>query len=449
VINGGTTFGRPIHERILRQQLSLHTGDILSMGDGCTYTDELELAAYSLIVTKVRMSDHYVVCFIASKMASKMGDCFSKRDLDTAVVFTGITNELLTLNHTILQERNEMQNLYESIPTYITTLDTEGHILSLNKAAEAVVGDRQKHIGKTLRSIITENQYQRFMPFFYKAVSTRKPIELVVSFRSISGKVVANEMIITPLIDQSGKMTGVIFYGTDATDKKVYQKEIEQLRQYALIGEISTNIAHDIKNPLAGIRGMARLIQKNGRYDSEQIGLLDEIIGAVDRVNKTVDQLLSYAHLSSNSSANIANISQVLDNCIDAISFYHKFKQIQIHKKYDSNLPKINVKQIRIEQAFMNILLNSVQAIEESGNITVLTKYSVEQKAIFIYIIDDGIGFSKEDKEHVKEPFYTTKADGTGLGLSIVKKVVDEHGGKLHIESTPGLGTTVKLTLYC
>jgi signal transduction histidine kinase len=159
--------------------------------------------------------------------------------------------------------------------------------------------------------------------------------------------------------------------------------------------------------------------------------------------------LLSYARLSSDHKENITNINQVLDNCIDAISFYHKFKQIQIHKKYDPDLPTFNARQIRIEQALINILLNSVQAIEESGNIYISTKYSSENKSITIVFVDDGIGFSKENKERVKEPFYTTKEDGTGLGLSIVNKVVEEHGGELHIDSTPGSGTVVTLTLYC
>lgn len=443
IINGGTSFGEHISEKVIIQMLSTHAADLEALENGTIINEKVDDVLYSMLVTTIRrQADFSVYCIIVKK-----GWAYGERDIQTAILLTSITNERLSLNSRILKEKNYMENLYESIPTQITTLDTEGKVVSMNKAAEAVVGDRLMHIGKTVRSFLTEEQAEAFSPFYYEAMATRKPIERIVKFHSIDGRSITNEMVIAPLISMKDEVTGAVFYGTDVTDRKVSEKELEQLRQYALLGEISAYVAHDIKNPLAGIRSIVRLLQRDCEEDDDA-ELLGDIVEAVDRINKTVEELLSYARLSTYDKANISNIHQVLDNCVDAISFYHKFKEIQIHKDYDPSLPAINVKQIRIEQAFMNILLNSVQAIDKTGDITITTKYLPHENAFTVCFIDTGIGFPPSEKEHVEDPFYTTKKDGTGLGLSIVSKVVEEHSGKMEIESTPGAGTTVKITLF-
>ncbi|MDR0851879.1 MAG: PAS domain-containing protein, partial [Clostridiales Family XIII bacterium] len=289
VINGGATIGRSMDEKQIQQQILMHFGDIQSVGTGGKYSDVIEEGTFNIIITLIRKHRNYSAYFILCKM----DDPFTERDLHTAIFITNTANELLALNYTVLQEKRELQNLYDSIPTLITTLDTEGRIVSLNKAAEAIVGDRKQHIGHTMRNFLSEDKFQRFMPIYNEAIKTRKPIECMVKFHAINGKTVTNEMVIAPLISRKGEVTGVVFYGTDVTEKRVYEKEIEQLRQYALLGELSANIAHDIKNPLAGIHAVARLLQKGSSDNEDTVELLDDIINAVGRINNTVEQLLS------------------------------------------------------------------------------------------------------------------------------------------------------------
>lgn len=446
-IDAGAAFGAPIPEQAVRRQIGQHLGEMLQLTRGGCYADAAEWGMLHLIAVPVDRQSGYTGYFILCR-AGEEGFC--EKDIRAAEFVANNVKDRMELSHAILREKTYFQYIHDSIPTQILTLNTEGRIVSINRALERLIGDRERHIGSTMQSFLTdESHFQVIHEICESVLETRMPVECPVKLSCIDGKVIIDELVIAPLVLENDELIGVILYGTDITEKRIYEREIEQLRQYALLGEFSAYIAHDIKNPLSSIRGITRLMQKDTCSAAEQQEFMEGIITSVDRINGTVEQLLSYARLSSDHQADLANINLILDNCIDAVSFHRQFKQIQIHKHYDSKLPLIRARQLRMEQAFMNILLNAVQAIEDRGSITIVTKYQQDENKITIHFIDDGAGIAAEDSKRIQEPFYTTKPDGTGLGLAIIHRAVEEHGGKLEIESTLGCGTVVKVTLFC
>ncbi|MDL2258348.1 PAS domain S-box protein [Eubacteriales bacterium OttesenSCG-928-K08] len=442
-ISGGATFGEQIPQEAIFNQLTHYAKQIVQQEKGGHYTGPFERGQLDLMVVAIPCGNlYFIVC--------KMDGEFTGRDIKTAEYISDNMYERLALNHALAREKNYYQSIHESNPTQIMTMNTKGEIVYINSAFERLIGNREQHIGKTMRSFLAqEDHYDVIMAYYREALEKRKPVECIVKFPCIDGNMIIDEVIIAPLIRENGRMIGMVLYGTDITEKRIYEKEIEQLRQHALLGEVSAYIAHDIQNPLSGIRSISQAMQNSPCSEEDRQDFLRAIVTSVDRISKTIRQLLSYARLSSDDKTSIVNINEILDNCIDAVSFHQQFREIQIHKHYDPLIPIIKARQIRLEQAFMNILLNAIQAIEEKGNITIASKYHPEQNQITIHFTDNGIGLAKAELERVKEPFYTTKPDGTGLGLEIVHRAVQEHGGKLEIDSTLGFGTTVKVTLFC
>ena len=442
-LEGGTTFGRHIPQEEIHRCLTQYLDRIVLLEKGDHYVGAFDGERLDLLVVPIHCADLYFII-------GGIDEPYSARDIRTAEFIVDTTYERLALDHAIVREKNYYQSIHESNPMQIMTMNTKGEIVFINRVLERLIGSREQHIGKTMQSFVTpEGHYDIIMSYYREAIETRKSVECTVKMTCIDGNVITNELVIAPLILENDVVSGVILYGTDITEKRIYEKEIEQLRQYALLGEFSAYIAHDIQNPLAGIRSITRAMQNNPCSEEDREEFLKDIISSVDRVSKTIKQLLSYARLSSDHRASIVNVNQILDNCIDAVSFHQQFREIQIHKHYDPNLPLLKARQIRLEQAFMNILLNAVQAIEEKGSITIASKYHPAENQITIHFADNGVGLAAEDIQRVQEPFYTTKPNGTGLGLAIVHRVLQEHGGKLQIESTLGFGTTVKLTLFC
>ncbi len=221
------------------------------------------------------------------------------------------------------------------------------------------------------------------------------------------------------------------------------------MRQFVLLGELAAGVAHDIKNPLMSIRGCARLLEKNMIGHSYEMEFLRPIITEADRINEVIEQMLSYVYLTKEDSYDLVDLNAILDKCLNVIRFHKKTKQVILEKKLDPEIPFISGNNVELQQAFVNILINAMQAIEEEGRVVVETRYQKETDEIKITIADTGAGISPENMGRVFRPFFTTKKDGNGIGLSIVERVIKKHGGKIQLSSSPDVGTEFMLYLPC
>jgi two-component system sensor histidine kinase AtoS len=438
--NHNTSYN--ISDAFMIDLITTHQDRIRNIVDGVVIKESCEEDNYDMLFVPIRRYDNY---YVFTFMCKKNGD-LSEREIRITEFLTTAIYENVMLDYEIIKERNYLQSIFDSTTSFILTFDLSETIIATNKKVAQISGVQFDLTGINLCSILKENQYRKAKKLYNEVITYIKPITGEEEFLLNDGKRLFIHYTLSPMLDKDNDVIGVVALGLDVTRQKIYEKEIEQLRQYALLGEISAEVAHDIKNPLMSIRGCARLLQKKVT-DEHNMGYIIPIVEEVDRINKIIEQMLSYSRLSMDNGLKYIDINATLDKCIDAVSFHKQFKYIDIVREYTDDLPHIEGSDVRMQQALMNLLLNAIQSITNEGVICIKTKNIHDKKQIMIEILDNGKGIDEKEKDKIFEPFYTTKPDGTGLGLSIVHKVIDEVGGFLGIESTVNQGTAVRLNI--
>ncbi|RJQ13285.1 MAG: sensor histidine kinase [Nitrospiraceae bacterium] len=227
---------------------------------------------------------------------------------------------------------------------------------------------------------------------------------------------------------------------------------MQRTEQLRVCGEIATGLAHEIKNPLAGIKVSMEVLSEDSSLSAEDRTVLTQVIGEVRRIDALLKGLLNFAkppvpQLTPTNVNNIIDICMTFSTKIPSASSGNGLKAIAVVKNFDSRLPVIMADQMQLQQVFLNLLLNAVDAMSGGGTLTINTSRNPDGKAIRIEIGDTGKGINRELVKKIFQPFFTTKAKGTGMGLAITRRIVEEHGGGISIESEQGKGTTFTIVL--
>jgi two-component system, NtrC family, sensor kinase len=225
------------------------------------------------------------------------------------------------------------------------------------------------------------------------------------------------------------------------------QKQIYQAEKLASIGRLASGVAHEINNPLNGIKSCMYAIKnepENSKLSKQYLDLIDEGLIYIETV---VKKLLGFSRPQSKT-MNLINLNDVIQKVISLLDFKLDQKEVQIEYNMTDNLPEIKADTQLIQEVCMNLVLNSFDAIQKNGKIEISTGY-MENDKVFFAVKDNGDGINEEDILHIFEPFYTTKdpGEGTGLGLSVSQSIIESHGGKIEVKSSPGNGTTFLVIL--
>jgi two-component system sensor histidine kinase HydH len=226
--------------------------------------------------------------------------------------------------------------------------------------------------------------------------------------------------------------------------------ELERLRSGALaaLGRMATQVAHELKNPLAGLRLYARHLEgrllKTG--DTEGAGLAQKITSTVDHLAAVVSEITAFGRPPELQRAPTA-LHPLLDECLAFAQARCETADVEVFRVYDPACPEAMLDARELRKAFLNVILNGLEALAPGGRLTVTTSWTPETKMIGVVIEDTGLGMSEETVSRMFDLFFTTKPQGTGLGMAVVRSVVELHGGVLDIKSAPGHGTRVSVRL--
>jgi signal transduction histidine kinase len=213
----------------------------------------------------------------------------------------------------------------------------------------------------------------------------------------------------------------------------------------AALGQLSAGLAHELRNPLATMKGSAEMLTRSVAAENEVAREVAGFISSeVDRTNALVTRFLEFARPLKLKLAP-ADVGQVLDRAVALVERDAPQYGATVYKNYSPDLPPFSFDSELMERVFYNLVLNAVQASAEDGAITVKTR-PVERGAE-VSVIDRGQGIDPKILDQIYNPFFTTKPEGSGLGLAIVSKIVDEHGGKMAVESEPGKGSVFRVYL--
>jgi signal transduction histidine kinase len=222
----------------------------------------------------------------------------------------------------------------------------------------------------------------------------------------------------------------------------------------ASIGELASGIAHEIRNPLAGIQGAIQILAEGFPREDPRKEVTEEIQKQIYKLERLVKDLLNYAKpVPANTLP--TDVNQLVDKVLSFfVTQQRRSLDFKIEKKLFSSLPKTMIDPNSMEQAFLNIILNAQKAIPSGGTFTVSTVVLPQRKEdgkevheVQIIFEDTGVGIPEENLPKIFNPFFSTRSDGTGLGLSIKKNIVEQQGGKIEVESEVNVGTKFIITL--
>jgi len=219
-----------------------------------------------------------------------------------------------------------------------------------------------------------------------------------------------------------------------------YQQKLSESEHLAMVGQLAASLAHEIKNPLAGISGAIQILGADLDEDHPHKEVITEVLRQIDRLDMAVKDLLIYARPKPPERARI-NLSNTLNRTLILLQEEPVFRNVHVICEGLDESHTVLADEAQIQQVFTNLMLNAAHACEQGGHI----RCEIEQPdgSVRVIVEDDGAGMKSSVLERVFEPFYTTKARGTGLGLPICKRIVEAHDGRLDIRSTPGAGTRV------
>ncbi len=227
--------------------------------------------------------------------------------------------------------------------------------------------------------------------------------------------------------------------------RDLYKKQIQKAEHLASIGELTAGLAHEIKNPIAGIKGALEVIHNKTGASDPRREVFAEILFQIDRIHNIIQDLLSYAR-PKNINVSLASPNACIRNAIRLAQPQINGKAIQFHftPMREDALAVLDTN--KIQELVLNMMLNSISAIEKEGKIEIRLQES-KDKELIITVMDDGAGIKEDILPQIFKPFFTTKPRGTGLGLSICQTVIEAHKGSLEVKSQVGRGTSFTIRL--
>ena len=324
------------------------------------------------------------------------------------------------------------REVVESLPSGLLTTDMSGNVLIFNRAAEKITGVR--------KGSVIGGKIDYALPFlsFPFSEGRREETMAVHGIRKIIG------LTVSALKGAAEKTKGFIVVFQDLTQIQRLEEEIKQKEKWAAIGELSSNIAHEIRNPLASLKGSVEMLREDSMPKNHKERLMEIALNEMDRLNRIITDFLTYSRPAPPEFKEF-DLHALLDETIELLKNTYQNRGLVSIKKEYSGAAKMTGDPQKLSQVFWNLGLNAMDAMPDGGELIVSTGNPPGSAEITFR--DSGTGIDTKNIKKIFYPFFTTKEQGTGLGLAISYRIVEEHKGKIYAESSPGNGTTFKVIL--
>jgi PAS domain S-box-containing protein len=340
-----------------------------------------------------------------------------------------------------LKEFNE--NIVESINVGILAVDLNDRIESWNAQMEAMYAlSRGEVLGQSLREVFPAELIDGLDRF-----GNESGVHNLYKFRltTRAGEQRTANIAVAPLLSREFVPVGRIILVDDITDRVTLEAQLAQADKLSSIGLLAAGVAHEINTPLAVISSYSQMLAKQLRGDPRLSPVLEKITQQSFRAAEIANGLLNFSRTST-TEMKPTNLNQVIRDTLSLLEHQFKTAQIDVTLDLTEGLPSIHGNAGKLQQVFLNLLLNAKEAMPGGGNLRVTTLVNGHVEAI---VSDSGSGIAPENMKRIYDPFFTTKTmpapgakRGTGLGLSVSYGIIQEHAGKIHVESAVGAGTT-------
>jgi len=370
-----------------------------------------------------------------------------------------------------------LDNVVQSMNDVLIALDSSGTINLVNDAAERLFGFRREElIGKGMECLVPACAGHQWdwahLSRRIRGAQTRREVE--TRWQDSHGTLIPVGVGVSALRNRWGELVGAVLVVRDLRESKrrmaearaataaarakarelqranaelrQLQQELIQAAKMSSLGRLAAGVAHELNNPLGAIMLYADMALEDMPVADERRPFIEKIAEQTARCRRIVSDLLQFAR-PAEGVARPTDVNSVLEEALSILAGQQIFHNVTVVKELNENLPVLRADRDQLRQAFVNIILNAVEAMEGTGRLTLHSEPGEDGRSVRVSISDSGCGIAREDLEHLFEPFFTRKEDGTGLGLTITYGIVERHGGSIEVESEVGMGTTMRIAL--
>jgi two-component system sensor histidine kinase PilS (NtrC family) len=337
------------------------------------------------------------------------------------------------------------ERIVQSIRSGLVTTDLQGRIYTFNAAAEEITGYKEADVRGQDASIFF-GEIKEIIP---NSIESPRPGETSPRFEAdcltADGLRLRLGFSVSPLFSETGDTTGTVITFQDLTKIRTLEETSRRQDRLAAIGRMAASIAHEIRNPLAAMRGSIQMLRADMEGESAQTELMEIILRESDRLNRIISDFLSYARPRSITQSKV-DVGELLKQTFTLLRHSSEINGSHVIKEKVPGTPLlINADSEQLQQVFWNLARNALQAMPGGGTLEARVQTNSNER-LRIAFSDTGRGMSQEQVERLFEPFSSTTG-GTGLGLSIVYQIIRDHGGTINVRSREGEGTTITIDL--
>lgn len=329
-----------------------------------------------------------------------------------------------------------------SLPLALLTCDTRQRIISANRQAIELL---------QLPALWEKHPLAQVTGLDWAAIRDAMPengrlLEQEYQLNNAGGHKIPVSISASPVRGGNGYISGTVFVLRDLTEVKQLQAQVERQARLSALGEMAAGVAHEIRNPLSSIKGLATYL--GGKFSKEAPEHLAArtLSEEVDRLNRVVSELLDFAR-PGEFSLQPGDITPVIERAIRLVQNDAANKHLSLVFLPCGPLPEVEHNADRLAQCLLNLVINAIQATPEGGTISVAVRVANMGTKLAVSVADNGSGIDKQNLSEIFTPYFTTKPSGTGLGLAIVHQIIEKHRGEITVESDPGSGSVFTLWL--
>ncbi len=358
-----------------------------------------------------------------------------------AIYFIFMVQNYQTIDKTLRNLSTYTSNIVDNMPNGLISTNAHGEPVVVNRAAREMFGWGEKKEKALTREPALESLRRKFEPMLaggsvvleeeFEAPGGSGQLPLAVSAAMVPAGAVG---------DETGP--GTVFILRDLRQIRALEEQVRQSEKLAAVGQLAAGVAHEVRNPLSSMRGLARFLARDLDEKSRESEYLKVMVEEIDRLDRVITGLLDFAR-PRQPELEMVDLNETAQHTLNLVTDDARAQGISIRSDMSRLSPSALADRDMAVQAMLNIMLNAIEAMPEGGRMTVMTQVAGHE-AVFA-VEDTGPGIAPEDRNKLIDPFYTTKKKGSGLGLAQVAGIMKAHQGRLELGGEPGMGARVAL----
>ena len=373
--------------------------------------------------------------------------------------FNYAAQQLQTLYEDLRRSERELRDVIEAMPTMVWIARTDGSNEFGNRRWQEYTGlSHERTVGSGWQDAVHPTDLKRHWEKWCASLASGEPFENEVRYRrAADGQYRWFLSRAVPLRDEHGKVLKWYGVSTDIDDRKRAEQEREQLRadlahvnRVSMLGELAASVSHELKHPIAAAmtnaRTCLRWLKREQPDVNEAIEATSRIVYDGIRATEIIERLRSL-YKKSPPQRELVEVNEIIREMVELLRGEANQYAISTRTDLVADLPKITADRVQLQQVFMNLILNAIEAMKETGGVLTVKTQLGQDGQLLISVSDNGVGLPKEKTEQIFDAFFTTKPQGSGMGLSISRSIVESHGGRLWATANNGRGATFHFTL--